>query len=183
MKSLGLLAARLILGGYLVAHGAQKLFGAFGGYGLEATGGHFESIGLKPGKAMAGVAGATELGGGALTAAGIASPLGPIMVIGTMGVAAFTHRAKGPLASAGGYEPALTNLAAAAALAAAGPGAFRLGPNLSPRLARRAALVGIVMAGVSIYQLLNVLEAEAPAAEEEAGADEASAATAETGAD
>jgi putative oxidoreductase len=160
MKSLGLLGARLVLGGYLALHGAQKLFGSFGGRGLDATGTAFESIGLRPGKAMAAVAGASELGGGVLTAAGIAYPLGPIVIMGTMAIASATHRAKGPLSSAGGFELPLTNLAAAAALAAAGPGTLRLGPNLSPRLVRRSVVAGAVLGGVSVYQLLNPMPAE-----------------------
>ncbi|MFZ0170235.1 MAG: DoxX family protein [Acidimicrobiales bacterium] len=163
MKSLGLLIARLVLGGYLAVHGAQKLFGSFGGRGLDGTGAAFDSLGLRPGRVMAGLAGASEFGGGLLTASGIAFPLGPLVLIGTMAVAATTHRAKGPLAAGGGFELPLTNLAAAAALAAAGPGTLRLGPHLSPRLARRAALGGVVLAGVSIYQLLSARPAEAPA--------------------
>jgi len=164
MKSLGLLGARLVLGGYLAVHGAQKLFGWFGGRGLEGTAAGFERIGLRPGKAMAALAGANEFGGGILTATGIAYPLGPIVIVGTMAIASTTHRAKGPLMSDGGFELPLTNLAAAAALAVAGPGKLRLGPNLSPRLVRRAVLVGAVLGGVSAYQLLNPRPAvEAPA--------------------
>jgi putative oxidoreductase len=166
MRSLGLLGARLVLGCYLAVHGAQKLFGSFGGPGLDVAGGHFESIGLRPGKAAAALAGASELGGGVLTATGVAYPLGPLAIIGTMAVASLTHRSKGPLSQKGGFELPLTNLAAAAALAAAGPGNLRLGPNLSPRLVRRAALVGMVLGGFSAYQLLS-LEEELESAEDE----------------
>jgi hypothetical protein len=101
-----------------------------------------------------------------LTATGVAYPLGPLAIIGTMAVASLTHRSKGPLSQKGGFELPLTNLAAAAALAAAGPGNLRLGPNLSPRLVRRAALVGLVLGGFSAYQLLS-LEEELEAAEDE----------------
>jgi putative oxidoreductase len=166
MKSLGLLGARLVLGGYLAVHGAQKLFGSFGGHGLEASGAGFESLGMRPGKAMAALAGASELGGGVLTATGIASPLGPLAIMGTMAVASLTHRSKGPLGQHGGFELPLTNLAAAAALAAAGPGNLRLGPNLSPRLVRRAVLVGAGLGGFSAYQLLSHRQEEVLAAEE-----------------
>ena len=155
MKSLGLLGARLVLGGYLAVHGSQKLFGWFGGRGLDGTAAGFERIGLRPGKAMAALAGASEFGGGILTATGVAYPLGPIVLVGTMAIASTTHRAKGPLMSNGGFELPLTNLAAAAALAAAGPGKLRLGPGLSPRLVRRAVLAGGVLGGVSAYELLN----------------------------
>ena len=129
MRDAALLGTRLVVGSYLAVHGAQKLFGAFGGGGLERTSAGFHRIGLRPGRHMAIAAGVTELGGGVLTAAGIADPAGPLAIMGAMSVAATTHRAKGPLSAHGGFELPLTNLAAAAALAAAGPGRFRLSPG------------------------------------------------------
>src|SRR5687767_13895981 len=63
MADLGLLGLRLTAGGLLAGHGAQKLFGKFGGYGLEGTAGWLESIGLRPGKPWATLAGASEFGG------------------------------------------------------------------------------------------------------------------------
>ena len=62
MRDATLLGLRLTLGGYLAVHGAQKLFGSFDGPGLEKTGAGFERLGLKPGKAFAGLAGGAELG-------------------------------------------------------------------------------------------------------------------------
>src|SRR5688572_23388419 len=79
---LGLLALRLTAGGLLAGHGAQKLFGAFGGHGLEGTAGWLESIGLRPGKPWATLAGLSEFGGGALTALGLGGPLGPVALQG-----------------------------------------------------------------------------------------------------
>src|SRR5690242_16864534 len=73
----GLLIARLIVGFGLSAHGAQKLFGWFGGHGLKGTGGFFESLGFRPGVLFALAAGLGELGGGLFTAAGFLGPLGP----------------------------------------------------------------------------------------------------------
>ena len=121
MRDVILLGTRLVLGSYLAVHGAQKLFGAFGGPGLDKAGAGFDRIGLSPGKPMAALAGATELGGGLLTVAGAADPAGPLAIIGAMMVASVTHRASGPLAANRGFELPLTNLAAAAALAASGP--------------------------------------------------------------
>jgi len=69
-----ILVSRLILGGLFFGHGAQKLFGWFGGYGPDGTGGFFESLGLRPGRQHAMTAGAAEAGGGALLAAGLATP-------------------------------------------------------------------------------------------------------------
>ncbi|HTX28660.1 MAG TPA: DoxX family protein [Streptosporangiaceae bacterium] len=146
LRDAALLGTRLVLGAYLTVHGAQKLFGSFGGAGLDRTSAGFHRIGLRPGRHMALAAGITELGGGVLTAAGVADPAGPLAIMGAMSVAAATHRAKGPLAARGGFELPLTNLAAAAALAVTGPGRFRLGPALPRRLAAVAAAGGAVAA-------------------------------------
>jgi uncharacterized membrane protein YphA (DoxX/SURF4 family) len=82
MRDVMLLGARLVLGSYLSVHGAQQLFGAFGGPGLEQAGAGFERIGLTPGRPMAALAGSTEFGGGLLTAAGVADPAGPLAIMG-----------------------------------------------------------------------------------------------------
>jgi putative oxidoreductase len=87
MRSTLLFGARVVVGGYLAVHGAQKLFGAFGGPGLEKAAAGFERIGLAPGRQMAALAGAVELGGGLLTVTGAADPAGPLAIIGTMAVA------------------------------------------------------------------------------------------------
>src|SRR5271170_2477782 len=123
-RDIALLGSRLVVGGYLAVHGAQKLFGSFDGPGLEPVAGHFEAIGLRPGKVTAATAGLSEFGGGLLIMAGVANPLGPLAVAGTMAVASSTHRKSGALAAKGGYELALTNLAAALALGIAGPGRY-----------------------------------------------------------
>jgi len=163
MRDVMLLGTRLVLGSYLAVHGAQKLFGAFGGPGLERAGAGFERIGLTPGKPMAALAGATELGGGLLTVAGVADPAGPLAIIGAMTVASATHRASGALAANRGFELPLTNLAAAAALAAAGPGRFRIGPPLSRRLTTAAVAGGGVMAAASLAKMLTAARGQAAA--------------------
>lgn len=140
-------AGRAVLGGYLAAHGAQKLFGAFGGRGLGPTAAGFDRLGLRPGKVTATAAGLSELGGGILTVAGLADPIGPVAIAGTMAVAATTHRSGGPFAANRGYELPATNLAAALGLAAAGPGRYSL-----DRLARRhlsRPFVALVIAGAA----------------------------------
>jgi hypothetical protein len=76
-----LFIARLILGLGLAAHGAQKLFGWLGGYGIKGTGGFFESLGFFPGPLFALAAGLGELGSGLLTAVGLLSPVGPGLII------------------------------------------------------------------------------------------------------
>src|SRR5438093_4107152 len=87
VADLGLLGMRLVVGGLLAGHGAQKLFGAFKGPGLKGTAGWLESIGLTPGSRWAPLAGASEFGGGVLTASGMLSPLGPITLLAPMAMA------------------------------------------------------------------------------------------------
>ncbi|MGV9645234.1 DoxX family protein, partial [Streptomyces sp. NPDC003514] len=81
---LGLLLLRLGAGGVLMAHGTQKLFGWFGGHGIEGTGQFMESIGYKPGKASATASGLAETGGGALLALGLATPAAGAAAAGGM---------------------------------------------------------------------------------------------------
>ena len=155
MRSLGLFVSRAVLGSYLAVHGAQKLFGSFGGAGLDATGAAFDSMGMRPGRSMAALAGASELGGGILTATGIADPLGPLAIAGTMVVASAVHRKQGALAQNGGFELPVTNFALALALISSGSGGLRMGPRLPPTLARMAAVGGAAMAGVSLAKMLR----------------------------
>jgi putative oxidoreductase len=110
---------RVIVGGVFIGHGTQKLFGWFGGHGLEGTGGFFESLGLRPGKRHALAAGASEAGGGALLIlGGPLTPLGCAALSGTMITAIRTvHLKNGPWVSDGGYEYNLVLLGAVAAIA------------------------------------------------------------------
>jgi putative oxidoreductase len=117
------LAARVVIGGLFVGHGTQKLFGWFGGGGLEATSAGFHSMGLRPGRRNAIAAGAAEAGGGAALALGAAMPLAGAALIGTMITAIRTvHLKNGPWATNGGYEYNLVLIAAVAALVEVGPG-------------------------------------------------------------
>ncbi len=77
---LGLLILRFVVGLTLAAHGAQKLFGWFGGYGLDGTGQFMETLGFHPGRRHAALAGLTEAGGGVLLALGLLTPLGAALV-------------------------------------------------------------------------------------------------------
>jgi putative oxidoreductase len=121
-----ILVARLIIGLGLAAHGAQKLFGSFGGYGLAGTGGWLESLGYRPGRFFALAAGLGEFLGGLLTAAGFLWPAGPALMIAVMVVAMSTQWANGFFAQANGYELPLVYATAALVLAFVGPGAYAL---------------------------------------------------------
>ena len=120
---LGRLILRIVVGGYFVGHGTQKLFGWFGGHGLDATASMFDSIGLRPGKHHATAAGVAEVGGGAALLLGAASPLPSSVLIATMITAIHrVHLANGPWVTDQGYEYNLVLIAAALALAETGPG-------------------------------------------------------------
>lgn len=123
----GLLVLRLIFGIVMAAHGAQKLFGWFGGYGLTGTGGFLESLGFRPGRFFAFAAGASEFAGGLLIAAGLFGPVGPALVLATMIVAAITvHWQHGLFATSNGIEVPLLYAAAAIAIGLTGPGSLSL---------------------------------------------------------
>ena len=99
------LILRVLVGGLFIGHGTQKLFGWFGGHGLEGTSGSFDSLGLKPGRRNALVAGAAEAGGGALLASGTATPLAGAAITGTMTTAIrHVHASRGPWVTEGGWE-------------------------------------------------------------------------------
>jgi putative oxidoreductase len=120
---LGRTVLRFVVGPLFVGHGTQKLFGWFGGHGLDGTGGFFESLGLKPGKRHATAAGAAETAGGALLTLGALTPVASGLITGTMITAIRkAHADKGPWVSNGGYEYNLTIIAAMLALTEAGPG-------------------------------------------------------------
>jgi putative oxidoreductase len=124
---LALLVLRIVVGGLFAAHGAQKLFGSFGGHGIGGTGQFFEQLGLKPGERHARLAGLGEFGGGLLLVVGFLTPLGAAAIIGTMTVAILTvHGPKGWQNTEGGYEYNVVLATAAFALAAAGPGAWSI---------------------------------------------------------
>jgi putative oxidoreductase len=149
--SVGLLVGRLVLGLLMAAHGTQKLFGWFGGHGLAGTGGFFESLGFRPGRAFATAAALAEVGGGLLVALGFLGPVGPALIISVMIVAALTvHWGHGLLSTSNGIEVPLLYGAGGLALALTGFGAysldglFGLGSLWTPSVAWTVIGLGVV---------------------------------------
>lgn len=119
----GALALRIPVGIIFAAHGAQKLFGWFGGYGLEGTGHFFDSVGLQPGALMALLAGLAEFFGGLALVLGVlvrpaAASLAFAMLIAVFAV----HWGKGFFMTTGGIEYALALFAASVSLLFTGAG-------------------------------------------------------------
>lgn len=125
--AVGLLIIRLVVGLGFMAHGSQKLFGWFGGYGPKGTGGWMESIGIKPGVAMAVMAGLLEFAGGLMFAAGLATVLASLLIAVTMVMAIVkVHGKNGYWNTAGGYEYNLLLLAVVVGVALTGAGAYSI---------------------------------------------------------
>ena len=124
---IGILVARVVFGLLMAGHGAQKLFGWFGGHGLAGVSGFFEQLGFRPGRAFAVAAAAGELGSGLLITFGLFGPLGPAIMLSIMIVAAVTvHWRQGVFAATNGLELPLLYATAAVALALSGYGRFSL---------------------------------------------------------
>ncbi|MEW9673865.1 DoxX family protein [Ammoniphilus sp. 3BR4] len=127
MMNLGLLIIRLVIGLTFMGHGAQKLFGWFGGYGPKGTGGWMESIGIRPGVQMAILAGLSEMVGGLLFAAGLLTPLGALLIAGTMVMAILkVHGPNGYWGDKGGFEYQLVLIAVVIGVALIGAGSYSL---------------------------------------------------------
>jgi len=162
---LALLLVRLVGLGF-AAHGAQKLFGWFGGYGLAGTGGFMESLGFKPGRLFAAAAGLCELTGGILIALGLFGPVGPMFMVSVMVVAILTvHVPKGFFISDGGMELNLAYIAIAIALALVGPGAYSLDAALGIGAIWTPALSWSVLGLGVLGALGNVALRRKPAAQ------------------
>jgi putative oxidoreductase len=110
----------------IATHGSQKLFGWFGGHGLEGAAGYFESIGFRPGRTFATLACVGEFGGGILVALGLLGPIGPALVFSVMLVAMMQQWSHGFFAMNNGIELPLLYATAGFALAFTGPGVYSL---------------------------------------------------------
>jgi putative oxidoreductase len=146
MINLAMLILRLTTGTLIAGHGAQKLFGWFGGGGPAETEKMMEKMELRPAKVWAITAGAAEFGGGVLTALGLLNPMGPLGIISAMSVASLTaHWGKPIWGQKGGAELPVTNIAVALAIGLGGPGRYSLDRALGVRLGR--VIVGLAAVG------------------------------------
>jgi len=154
MIALGLLILRVVLGLIVAAHGAQKLFGWWGGSGMTGWTTAMTRMRIRPPVAWAWMSALAEFLGGLAVAAGFLNPLGSFGLIGSMLVAVIlVHWPKGFWVTKGGYEFNLLIVGAAAAVAIAGPGAYSLdsalGIHLPEPLILIAGTLGTV-AGVGV---------------------------------
>lgn len=125
---------RLAAGVIFAAHGAQKLFGWFGGYGLEGTGAWMASIGLEPGALMAALAGSAEFFGGLLLIIGLLVRPAALVLAVTMLVAIVTvHLPNGLFMSNNGYEFGLALFAISVALVVRGAGSLSADQVIAPK--------------------------------------------------
>jgi putative oxidoreductase len=160
------LIVRLAQGSLMAGHGAQKLFGSFGGPGLEGTSGFMEMLGMRPGRPWAYLAGLSEFGGGVLTALGLLNPLGPLGVIGAMSMATRkAHWGKPVWVTEGGAELPVLNIAVSTALMIREPDRYSLDRILGIRLPAWVGPLGLV--GIILTVLYTELEADEPPEQEE----------------
>lgn len=149
---IAILILRLIIGLLFMGHGAQKLFGWFGGGGIEGTAGFFGHLNVHPPRFWATMAGLSEFFGGAGLALGLLTPVAAAAIIGVMLMAIIrVHWSHGPWISDNGYEYALVNLVVAAVIGLTGPGRYSLDALLSlnyPVVAVFAFALAAVLLGV-----------------------------------
>jgi putative oxidoreductase len=166
--SSGLLLLRLVLGLTMAGHGAQKLFGWWGGPGLRGIHGWLASFRMRGGWVPVGMLVAAEFGGGIALALGLLTPLAALAIVAAMMVAIATvHWPKGFWAGNGGFEFNLLIIAGATALAATGPGRFSLDHAFgwADNLSGYWWGVGVVATGALIsFLLLTIGRRPEPAA-------------------
>jgi putative oxidoreductase len=141
---------RGLIGGLFIGHGTQKLFGWFGGPGLDGASGMMEKLELHPARRHALLAGAAEAGGGLLLILGAMTPLATMMLTGSMTTALRKdHGANGPWVTQGGWEYNAVLIAAVTALAEHGPGAPSVDAAMFPRLHGPAWAIASLAGGVA----------------------------------
>lgn len=168
-SDIGLLLFRLVAGGLLAGHGAQKLFDWFGGPGFKGTAGFLESLGLEPGTFWASGASAGEFGGGMCHALGFLHPLGPLGILGAMTMAlAKAHWGKPIWANQGGAELPVLYMASALGLIFTGPGRYSLDSLFGIRLPRALVITAALIEAALVR--IGIKSRPAPLAKQQATA-------------
>jgi putative oxidoreductase len=144
----GILLVRVLFGAAIAAHGAQKVFGWFGGYGLKGTGGFFETLGFRPGVMFAAMAGLSELVGGLLLVLGLLTPVGAAAVLAAMLVAMVSVHLKN------GFFAAL-------GIACTRGGAFSLDALLGQRFFAQPYVLGVLLVLTLIGAILTFMRRQA----------------------
>jgi putative oxidoreductase len=158
MVGIALLIGRVVFGLMMAAHGSQKLFGWFGGYGLHATGEFFVQLGFPPGRLFAAAASVGEVVSGLLLALGFLGPIGPALMISVMIVAAVAvHWDNGLFAQANGIEVPLLYATVALIFALTGPGPYSLDALLGLAHLWTPKVVGSVLALGVIGGIANLM--------------------------
>jgi len=164
MVGLGLLTARVVLGLLMAAHGSQKLFGWFGGYGLNTTGEFFVQLGFRPGRLFAAAASTGEVASGLLVTLGFLGPVGPALMIAVMLVAAISvHWDHGLFATSNGIEVPLLYATGALGLALLGPGPYSLDALLGISSAWTPQITWIVLVAGIVGGVTSLLLRRRPA--------------------
>jgi putative oxidoreductase len=170
-RDLGLALIRAAAGGVLVAHGSQKLFGWFGGKGIEGTAAGMEAMGFEPGRENAIAAGLAEAGGGALLTMGLAAPAAGAAAAGAMATAVAVHWDSGLFTQHGGFElPAMLG-AAAVGIGLTGAGRLSLDHATDHALDRpwmvAVAFIGTALAAGSVISRRTAVVARRAGAAEQ----------------
>ena len=158
--AIGLLILRVVVGVLMIGHGAQKLFGWFGGGGITGTAGFFDGIGLRPARPAAIGAGIAETGGGLLLALGLLTPIGSVAIVCVMiGAIISVHWPK-IWNTQGGLEYPLVMLTCAWALSFAGPGRWSFDRALGLDVSGTPA--GLAVLGIGVMCALSVIVLRRP---------------------
>lgn len=161
---LAFLIARVVIGLFIAAHGAQKLFGWFGGHGLRATGEFLGQLGFRPARLFAAAAALGEMTSGLLIALGFLGPVGPALLLAVMIVAAITvHWRNGLFAATNGIELPFLYSIAALRFALTGPGRYSLDAALGMQWASTPRIIWIALSVGVLGGMINLLLRRRPA--------------------